>query len=182
MLSPPLRDKANWPVLWAALEEDAVQAVSTDHCPWNYATQKVLGRDAFNAIPNGAPGIETRVPLLFSEGVGKGRLSLERFVEVCSTSPARIFGLYPQKGIIAVGSDADLVIYDPHQQVTLSQDRLHQQVDYCPYEGWKVVGYPVVVLLRGQVIVEHGQFTGHAGQGQFVKRQVSCAYEQSSSS
>ena len=182
VLSPPLRDKMNWPVLWAALQEDAVQAVSTDHCPWNYATQKVLGRDAFNAIPNGAPGIETRVPLLFSEGVGKGRLSLERFVEVCSTSPARIFGLYPQKGIIAVGSDADLVIYDPHQQVTLSQDRLHQQVDYCPYEGWKVVGYPVVVLLRGQVIVEHGQFTGHAGQGQFVKRQVSCAYEQSYSS
>lgn len=176
VLSPPLRDRANWPVLWAALAKDDLQAVSTDHCPWNYATQKVLGRHAFNAIPNGAPGIETRVPLLFSEGVGKGRLSLRRFVEVCATSPARIFGLYPRKGTIAVGSDADLVIYDPNQRVTLSQTRLHQHVDYCPYEGHEVVGYPSVVLLRGEVIVQDGRYVGHSGQGQFVRREVSCAY------
>lgn len=176
VLSPPLRDRENWPVLWAALAEDDLQVVSTDHCPWNYATQKMLGRHAFNAIPNGAPGIETRVPLLYSEGVGKGRLSLERFVEVCATSPAKIFGLYPRKGAIAVGSDADLVVYDPNQQVTLAQTGLHQRVDYCPYEGHKVVGYPSVVLLRGEVIVQDGQYVGYPGQGQFVKREVSCAY------
>jgi dihydropyrimidinase len=163
-------------VLWDALAEDAVQVVSTDHCPWDYATQKALGCNAFNAIPNGAPGIETRIPLLFSEGVGKGRLSLERFVEVCATSPARIFGLYPRKGVIAVGSDADLVIYDPNQRVTLTQARLHQHVDYCPYEGHKVVGYPSTVLLRGEVIVQDGQYVGRPGQGQFVKREVSSAY------
>ncbi|HQJ50319.1 MAG TPA: dihydropyrimidinase [Anaerolineae bacterium] len=176
VLSPPLRDQANWPLLWEALAEDALQVVSTDHCPWNYATQKALGRHAFNAIPNGAPGIETRIPLLFSEGVGKGRLSLQRFVEVCATSPARIFGLYPRKGVIAVGADADLVIYDPQRRVTLSQANLHQRVDYCPYEGREVVGYPSVVLLRGEVIVENGQFVGRRGQGQFVRREVSCAY------
>ncbi|HOU24154.1 MAG TPA: amidohydrolase family protein, partial [Anaerolineae bacterium] len=106
----------------------------------------------------------------------KGRLSLQRFVEVCATSPARIFGLYPRKGVIAVGADADLVIYDPQRRVTLSQANLHQRVDYCPYEGREVVGYPSVVLLRGEVIVENGQFVGRRGQGQFVRREVSCAY------
>jgi dihydropyrimidinase len=176
VLSPPLRDKSNWQVLWTALKEGELQAVSTDHCPWDYATQKTLGMQAFDKIPNGAPGIETRVPLLFHEGVGKGRLSLQQFVEVCSTGPARIFGLYPRKGTIAVGSDADLVIYDPNREVTLSQANLHQRVDYCPYEGYRVHGYPQTVLLRGQVIVENGQFVGKVGQGEFVRRQVSCAY------
>lgn len=176
VLSPALRDKANWDVLWSALAEGELQVVSTDHCPWYYATQKVLGRDSFAKIPNGAPGIETRVPLLFSEGVGKGRLSVERFVEVCATEPAKLFGLYPRKGTVAVGSDADLVIYDPHKEVTLSYKDLHQHVDYCPYEGRTVRGYPHTVLLRGQVIVEDGQFIGHAGQGRFVPRQPSCAF------
>jgi dihydropyrimidinase len=168
VLSPPLRDKANWDVLWQALAAGQVQVVSTDHCPWYYKSQKVLGRDSFAQIPNGAPGIETRVPLLFSEGVGTGRLSLERFVEVCATNPARLHGLYPRKGTIAVGSDADLVIYDPDQQVTLSYETLHQQVDYCPFEGRTLHGYPRTVLLRGQVVVRNGEFVGQVGQGRFV--------------
>jgi dihydropyrimidinase len=168
VLSPPLRDRANWDVLWHALDAGQLQAVSTDHCPWHYETQKALGRHSFAEIPNGAPGIETRVPLLFSEGVGKGRLSLERFVEVCATNPARLHGLYPRKGTIAVGSDADLVIYDADREVTLSQEGLHQQVDYCPYEGFPLRGYPHMVLLRGKVIVEDGEFVGRAGQGRFV--------------
>jgi dihydropyrimidinase len=177
VLSPPLRDKANWDILWSALAQGQLQVVSTDHCPWYYETQKVLGRDSFAKIPNGAPGIETRVPLLFSEGVGKGRISMQRFVEVCATGPARLFGLYPRKGTIAVGSDADLVIYDPNKEVTLSYRNLHQHVDYCPYEGRKVHGYPRTVLLRGQVIVEDGTFVGHAGQGQFIPGQPSCAFQ-----
>ncbi|MBC7260778.1 MAG: dihydropyrimidinase [Chloroflexi bacterium] len=172
VLSPPLRDKSNWDVLWSALANGELQVVSTDHCPWYYETQKVLGRDSFAKIPNGAPGIETRVPLLFSEGVGKGRLSLQRFVEVCATAPARLFGLYPRKGTVAVGSDADLVIYDPGKKVTLSYKTLHQRADYCPYEGHVVRGYPRTVLLRGQVIVEDGQFVGRAGQGQFIPRRA----------
>lgn len=172
VLSPPLRDKSNWDVLWSALADGELQVVSTDHCPWYYETQKVRGRNSFAEIPNGAPGIETRVPLLFSEGVGKGRLSLQRFVEVCATAPAKLFGLYPRKGTIAVGSDADLVIYDPDKEVTLSHQMLHQRVDYCPYEGHIVRGYPRTVLLRGQVIVEDGHFIGHTGQGQFIPRKA----------
>jgi dihydropyrimidinase len=168
VLSPPLRDKGNWDVLWNALGSGELQAVSTDHCPWYYGTQKVLGRDTFAKIPNGAPGIETRVPLLFSEGVGKGRLSLQQFVEVCAAGPARLHGLYPRKGTIAVGSDADLVIFDPSKEVTLSYQDLHQRVDYCPYEGHTVRGYPTTVMLRGQVIVDHGEYVGRPGQGQFV--------------
>jgi len=172
VLSPPLRDKSHWDVLWSALADGALQVVATDHCPWYYETQKVRERDSFAKIPNGAPGIETRVPLLFSEGVGKGRLSLQRFVEVCATAPARLFGLYHRKGTIAVGSDADLVIYDPDREVTLSYKTLHQRVDYCPYEGRVVRGYPRTVLLRGQVIVEDGRFIGYAGQGQFIPGKV----------
>ncbi len=168
VLSPPLRNKANWDTLWQALATNQLQVVSTDHCPWYFETQKTLGRGSFAQIPNGAPGIETRVPLIFSEGVGNGRLSLERFVEVCATAPARLHGLYPRKGTIAVGADADLVVYDPHKEVTLSRSTLHQQVDYCPYEGQSVHGYPRTVLLRGQVIVQDGEFIGQTGQGRFV--------------
>lgn len=180
VLSPPLRDKANWDVLWSALAQGELQVVSTDHCPWFYETQKVLGRASFAQIPNGAPGIETRVPLLFSEGVGKGRLSLQRFVDVCATVPAKLFGLYPRKGTIAVGSDADLVVYDPEKEVKLSYKNLHQRVDYCPYESHMVRGYPRTVLLRGRVIVEDGQFVGQAGQGRFISRQPSLAHACSS--
>jgi dihydropyrimidinase len=168
VLSPPLRDRENWDVLWQALAAGEMQAVSTDHCPWYFETQKARGRDSFALIPNGAPGIETRVPLMFAEGVGAGRLTLQQFVRVCATEPARLFGLYPRKGTIAVGSDADLVIYDPHRQVTLSAQTLHQRVDYCPYEGRVVHGYPRAVFLRGKLIVDSGEFVGRTGQGQFI--------------
>jgi dihydropyrimidinase len=171
VLSPPLRDKANWKVLWQALAEGELQAVSTDHCPWYYETHKVRGRDSFAQIPNGAPGIETRIPLLFSEGVGKGRLSLEQFVRTCAADPARLFGLYPRKGTIAVGSDADLVIYDSQREVTLFAQALHQHVDYCPYEGWLLRGYPRTVLLRGHVLVNDGVFVGRGDLGTFVPAQ-----------
>jgi len=171
VLSPPLRAEENCEILWTALRQGELQSVSTDHCPWNYASQKVRGRDSFARIPNGAPGIETRMPLLLHEAFNNRRLPLERLVEVCSTAPARLHGLYPVKGTIAVGSDADLVFFDPHRPVTLSQATLHQDVDYCPFEGTTVQGYPSTVMLRGQIIVRDGKYVGHAGQGRFVPAQ-----------
>lgn len=170
VLSPPLRDKSHWEHLWRALAYGSLDTVSTDHCPWTFAEQKQRGRADFTQIPNGAPGIETRIPLMYSEGVDKGRLALRRFVEVCATTPARLFGLYPRKGTIAVGSDADLVIFDPDREVILSYEDLHQNVDYCPYEGWRVRGYPTVVLRRGRVVVREGQFVGQVGAGEFLVR------------
>jgi len=182
VLSPPLRDSANHNVLWQALADGAVQMVSTDHCPWDFAGQKDQGRHDFSRIPGGAPGIETRIPLLFSEGVGAGRLTLNQFVAACATNPARLFGLYPRKGTIAVGSDADLVILDPTWERTLSRSMLHQRVDYTPYEGWTVRGYPRTVLSRGRVVVRDGEFVhgtlrvGEAGGGRFVARGLSAAF------
>jgi dihydropyrimidinase len=169
VLSPPLRDKANWEPLWRALAEGRLQTVATDHCPWNFVGQKDRGRDDFTQIPNGASGVETRVPLLYSEGVGKGRLSLNRFVEACATAPARLFGLYPRKGTIAVGSDADLVIYDPEREMLLSRANLHMNVDYSPYEEFTVEGYPAMTLLRGRVIARDNEFVGQVGGGEFLK-------------
>ncbi len=168
VLTPPLRQAADTGVLWEALVGGELQVVSTDHCPWNMAGQKERGRDDFSRIPNGAPGIETRLPLLWNEGVVKGSLSPERFVAITATEPARLFGLAPRKGVVAPGADADLVIWDPACQVTLRAETLHQHVDYCPYEGWTVQGYPRDVLLRGQVIVRQGHFVGERGQGRFV--------------
>jgi dihydropyrimidinase len=179
VLSPPLRDSANHDVLWQALADtrrDAIQMVSTDHCPWDFVGQKDRGRDDFSRIPGGAPGIETRIPLLYSEGVGAGRLTLNRFVAVCAANPARLFGLYPRKGTVQVGSDADLVIFDPAWERTLSRPMLHQRVDYTPYEGWAVQGYPRTVLSRGRVMVRDGEFVGEAGDGRFVARGLSAAF------
>jgi len=175
VLSPPLRDPANHDVLWQALVDGAVQMVSTDHCPWDFVGQKDRGRDDFSRIPGGAPGVETRVPLLYSEGVGAGRLTLNRFVAVCAANPARLFGLYPRKGTIAVGSDADIVILDPTWERILSRSVLHQRVDYTPYEGWKVRGYPRTVLSRGRAVMRDGEFVGEAGAGRFVVRGLSAA-------
>lgn len=168
VLTPPLREQADADALWPALAYGEIDFVSTDHCPWNYRGMKDRGRDDFSLIPNGAPGIETRMALLWSAGVGKGRLTPERFVAVTATEPARRYGLYPRKGTIVPGADADLVVWDPGREVTLSVSTLHQRVDYCPYEGHVVRGYPRTVLLRGKVIVEDGQFVGAAGQGKFV--------------
>jgi len=170
VLAPPLRDKANWEPLWQALARGVIQVVSTDHCPWFFVDQKDQGKKDFTKIPNGAPGVETRPALIYSEGVGKGRLSLNRFVDVCATAPAKLFGLYPQKGAIAIGSDADLVIFDPEKEVTLSYKDLHQNVDYCPYEGFTVRGYPTMTISRGEVIFREGEFIGQVGHGRFVPR------------
>ena len=168
VLTPPLRTAEDQEALWPALAQGEIGFVSTDHCPWNYRGMKDRGRDDFSRIPNGAPGIETRMSLLWSEGVGKGRLTPERFVAVTATEPARLYGLYPHKGTIAVGADADLVVWDPSREVALGVSSLHQRVDYCPYEGWPVRGYPRDVVSRGRVIVRGGEFVGERGWGRFV--------------
>jgi dihydropyrimidinase len=171
VMSPPLRTPADQEALWQGLRCNDLQVVATDHCPFCLDTppQKQAGRDDFSKIPNGAPGIETRLMLLW-EGVRQGRLSPHRFVEVTATNPARLFGLWPRKGTIAVGSDGDLVLWDPEREVTLSAAALHMRVDYSPYEGRVVTGAPAVVLSRGEVIVDHGTFSGRPGRGEFLKR------------
>jgi dihydropyrimidinase len=170
VMSPPLRNKSNWKVLWKGLADGELQVVSTDHCPFNFKGQKEMGKDNFAAIPNGAPGIEHRLPLLFSEGVNKKRITLNRFVELVSTSPARLFGLFPEKGTVAVGSDADLVLFDPRAPFRISAATQHQNVDYTPYEGFKGKGVAKVVIANGQVIVRDGESLGKPGAGRFLKR------------
>ncbi|RPJ57563.1 MAG: dihydropyrimidinase, partial [Acidobacteria bacterium] len=172
VMSPPLRPRQGQEELWRGLAFNDLQAISTDHCPFCMKEQKELGRGDFSRIPNGAPGIETRMSLVYDGGVRAGRISLNRFVELTSTSPAKIFGLYPRKGTIAPGADADIVVFDPERQVTLSAKTLHMKVDYNPYEGRQVTGAPDTVLSRGQVIVENGRFVGRAGCGSFIKRQA----------
>jgi dihydropyrimidinase len=169
VMAPPPRTGADRAALWAGLSSGEVNTVATDHCPFFYETQKIRGRDDFSRIPGGAPGIETRLPLLYTYGVQTGRLTLHRWVDVCCTEPARRFGLAPRKGTLSIGADADVVIFDPERRVTLSFKTLHQNVDYCPYEGWEVQGYPVTVLSRGEIIVQDGQFIGTAGRGQFLR-------------
>jgi dihydropyrimidinase len=169
VMAPPPRTAADRSALWAGLAAGEVDTVATDHCPFFYETQKTRGRDDFSRIPGGAPGIETRLALLYTYGVRSGRLTPERWVEVCCTAPARRFGLAPRKGTLAIGADADVVIFDPQRKVTLSQETLHQNVDYTPYEGWEVQGYPATVLSRGEVIVRDGKFVGNRGRGEFLK-------------
>jgi dihydropyrimidinase len=170
VMSPPLRPKENQDRLWRGLAFNDLQAISTDHCPFCMKEQKTLGADDFSKIPNGAPGIETRMSLVYDGGVRTGRISLNRFVELTSTSPAKIFGLFPRKGTIAPGSDADLVVFDPQRTMTLSARTHHMKVDYNPYEGREVTGVSETVLSRGNVIIEGGKFVGRAGAGNFLKR------------
>ena len=177
--SPPLRPKDHQEELWSGLRKDDLQVVSTDHCPFDFHGQKDLGKDDFRKVPNGLPGVEDRVDLLHDGGVVAGRLTRERWVEVLSTAPARMFGLYPRKGAIAVGSDADLVVYDPGRRHTISAKTHHMNVDYSCYEGRAVQGGSDVVLSRGSVIVRDGEFTGRKGHGQFLKRGLSPALRQS---
>ena len=169
VMSPPLRAASGQAALWRALADGAIQTVATDHCPFRLA-DKALGAQDFSRIPNGAPGIETRLTLLWSAGVRTGQLSMNRFVEVTATAPARLFGLYPRKGELAVGSDADLVIWDPERTATIAAASHHSRVDYSAYEGWRSVGAPALVLSRGSVIVEDGRFCGRAGAGRFLRR------------
>jgi dihydropyrimidinase len=170
VMSPPLRAKETQDRLWRGLAFNDLQAVSTDHCPFCMKEQKELGRDDFSKIPNGAPGIETRMSLVFDGGVRQGRISLNRWVELTSASPAKIFGLFPRKGTIAPGSDADIVIFNPEKSTKLSAKTLHMKVDYNPYEGREVTGVSETVISRGKVIVENGRFVGRAGSGLFLKR------------
>ncbi len=170
VMSPPLRAKEGQERLWQGLADGAIQAVATDHCPFNLKDQKVLGRDDFTKIPGGAPGIEPRMSLIWDGGVRSGRFSASRFVEVTATNPARLFGLYPRKGVIAEGSDADVVIWDPEQSVTWSAATHHMRVDYDPYEGITTKGAPELVLSRGRPVIQDGKFVGRAGAGRFLKR------------
>ena len=169
VMSPPLRQKKDQEALWAGLNQGLVQIVGTDHCPFNWE-QKMMGKDDFSKIPNGHPAIENRMELLWSEGVETGKISANKYVEVTSTNSAKIFGMYPKKGCIAVGSDADLVIFDPNERHQISADTHHMNVDYSGYEGWEVKGKCKTVLLRGQVAIDNGEVKIEKGYGQFVKR------------
>ncbi len=169
VMSPPLRGREDQEALWSGLADGTLQVVGSDHCPFR-TDQKKLGLEAFNKIPNGGPGVETLLPLLYSEGVVKGRLSMERLVDIVSEGPAKLFGLYPRKGAVMPGSDADLLIIDPDRELSLSADALHMNLDYTLYEGFKVKGYPMVTISKGKVICLDGQFLGKAGDGEFVFR------------
>jgi len=169
VMSPPLRQPKDQATLWAGINQGIVQVVATDHCPFMWE-QKQMGKDDFSKIPNGHPAIENRVELLYSEGVAKGKISLNKFVEVSSTNAAKIFGMYPKKGCIAIGSDADLVIFDPNEKHTISAKTHHMNVDYSGYEGWEVTGKCKTVLMRGKVAIDDGKVLIDKGYGQFVKR------------
>ncbi|TVY10500.1 dihydropyrimidinase [Paenibacillus cremeus] len=168
--SPPLREKWNQDVLWNALWSGSLQTVGSDQCSFNFNGQKDLGLGDFSKIPNGGPTIEDRFSILYSEGVHKGRLSLHQFVDVIATSSAKLFGLFPQKGTIAIGSDADIVIFDPHCKRTISAETHHMKVDYNAFEGLEITGEPVSVLVRGEFIVRDKQFVGQPGSGQYLQR------------
>ncbi|MBX5473436.1 MAG: dihydropyrimidinase [Thermoleophilia bacterium] len=168
--SPPARDASNHDVLWNAVRTDALSAISTDHCSFLWDGQKTLGRDDFTKIPNGGPGLEDRLKMIHHFGVGQGRITLNRMVDLLATTPAKLFGLYPRKGTIAVGSDADIVIFDPAKRETISAASHHSRCDYNLYEGTEVVGAPEVVLLRGRVLVENGELVASPGVGRFVRR------------
>jgi dihydropyrimidinase len=170
VFSPPVRDRRNQPILWDALRTGTLSAISTDHCSFRMSDQKTLGRENFALIPNGAPGVEDRLLMIHHFGVNEGRITLNRMVELLSTNAARLFGLYPRKGTIAPGSDADIVIFDPEREHTISASTHHSKADYNLYEGTTVVGAPEIVLLRGNVLVENGELLAEPGSGRFVKR------------
>jgi dihydropyrimidinase len=170
VFTPPPRPKEQQEHLWHALAVDDLSVVSTDHAPFNWRTQKTRGKDDFTKIPNGAPGIEDRLLMLHHFGVREGRISMQRLVELTSTNVAKLFGLYPRKGTISVGSDADLVVWDPEKPRTLSAETHHSNVDYNTFEGTSVVGAPELVLVRGQVIIDGDELVGRPGAGRFVKR------------
>jgi len=170
IMSPPLRDKRNQKILWNALATGSIDTVGTDHCPFD-TEQKLLGKDAFTQIPNGIPGIEDRVNLLYTYGVCRGTLDLHRFVDAASTRAAKLFGLFPRKGTIAVGSDADLVVYDPAYRGKISAAAQHTNCDYSGFEGMEIEGRPSVVTVRGKVQVRDGVFVGERGRGKLLKRE-----------
>lgn len=169
VMSPPLREKKDQETLWAGINQGLVNVVATDHCPFMWE-QKLMGKHDFSKIPNGHPAIENRMELLFSEGVAKNRISLNKYVEVACTNPAKIFGMFPRKGTIAIGSDADIVIFDPNEKHTLSVKTHHMNVDYSGYEGRELTGKVKTVLLRGQVAIDNNECLIEKGYGQFIRR------------
>jgi dihydropyrimidinase len=169
VMSPPLRQSKDQATLWAGINQGLVQVVATDHCPFKWE-QKLMGKDDFSKIPNGHPAIENRMELLYSEGVHQGKISLNKYVEVACTNPARIFGMFPRKGTLAPGSDADIVIFDPNETHTLSVTTHHMNVDYSAYEGWPVTGKVKTVILRGQVAIDNGKCFVEKGYGKFIRR------------
>jgi dihydropyrimidinase len=169
VMSPPLREKKDQATLWAGINQGLVNVVATDHCPFRWE-QKLMGKDDFSKIPNGHPAIEHRMELLYSEGVRKGRISLQKYVELTSTNPAKIFGLFPRKGTLAPDSDADIILLDPNRQHTLSAATHHMNVDYSAYEGWQLTGKVQTVLLRGQVAIDQGECKIGKGYGRFIRR------------
>jgi dihydropyrimidinase len=173
VMTPALREKWNQEALWTGLRQGDLAAISTDHCPFCFKGQKDLGVESFTKIPNGAPGVENRMSLVYNGGVAQGRIGLNKFVELTSTAAAKLFGLFPRKGTIAVGSDADIVIFNPERKETISINRPHthhMRVDYSAWEGFEVQGWSEIVIARGRVVVEDGQFAGRKGDGRFIKR------------
>ncbi|MCE9618633.1 MAG: dihydropyrimidinase [Planctomycetes bacterium] len=173
VMSPPLRDAKNQAVLWRGLQSGDIDTVATDHAPFDFAKQKAMGENDFTKIPNGIPSLEERINLLYTFGVKAGKISLEQMVKVASTNVAKNFDLYPRKGAIEVGSDADLVVFDPGYRGVISAKTHSMNVDYSAFEGWKIEGRPSVVTVRGEVAVREGKFVGTSGRGQFLKRKPS---------
>jgi dihydropyrimidinase len=171
-MSPPLRDRKNQEVLWNGLRDGLIQTVATDHAPFDFQTQKPLGRADFTKIPNGIPSLEERITLLYTYGVKTGKIDLHTFVNSASTQAAKLFGLFPRKGAIQPGADADLVIFDPNSRGTISVKTQTLNVDYSAFEGWPIEGRPEIVTVRGQVAVRAGQFVGQIGRGQFLARKT----------
>jgi dihydropyrimidinase len=175
--SPPPRDEASQKACWLGLETGVFQVYSSDHCPFRYDSPQgkltPKGRTSFQWVPNGIPGVETRLPILFSEGVVKGRITLNQFVALTATNHAKMYGLHPKKGTIAVGSDADIAIWDPNRKVTIRQEILHHGSDYTPYEGLEVTGWPVTTIVRGKTVVRDGALVGSPKAGQHVSRERS---------
>ncbi|MEA4911096.1 MAG: dihydropyrimidinase [Oscillospiraceae bacterium] len=170
VITPPLRRESDRAALWQGIRNGDIKLVSSDHCAFPFKEKLSLGRESFATIPHGAPGVEGRLPVVFSEGVSKGRISAEKFVEIVSTNPARIAGMYPKKGIIAVGSDADITVMDPHKEVTLSVKQMHSNCDFSPYDGVKVKGYPAATFSRGTLVSENGEPVEARGHGELVFR------------
>lgn len=171
VMSPPLRAKWHQEVLWNGVRSRSISAIGTDHCPFRFSDQKAMGRDAFTRIPNGIPTLQERIDLIHTYGVCRSRIDLQTMVDACSTQPARIFGMYPKKGAIRVGSDADVVVYDPAYRGKFSKETSYSKTDYCAYEGWDQMGRASVVTVRGQVQARDGKFVGTLGRGQFIARE-----------
>jgi dihydropyrimidinase len=172
VFTPPLREKKNQPKLWDGLVHDHLQVVSTDHCPFCFADQKQLGKDDFSKIPNGGPGVENRLQLIYHHGVNAGKITLERFVEITSAAPARIFGMYPKKGAIAKGADADVVLWNPNAEHLISAATHSMRCDYSMFEGWNVKGNAAKVFSRGELVADGGKYVAATGRGQYLRREA----------